>query len=156
MRKDTEWWLRLPRGVLLLAPLLIICLLCGCGQANIPPVTMQIEGYGGVELLRAKWSQPFDASKLQNCMKAVNDCHQRNSFVPFLVEVFAGHAIVKSIKDGSAVVVHPERHPELSFWLPLKEGGRKVLLENKASGSMKLLAPPPEITFDLSFASESK
>jgi len=136
--------------------LFLTCCLAGCGQAATPPTTMRIEGYGEIELIGVKWSEPFDAAKLKQCMKTVSDWHKEKLFAPFLVEVFPEHELVKSIKKGPVVVIRPEGQPDVAIWLPLKEGGKKILIETPSTGAMKLVAPPPGQTLDLGFAKPAK
>lgn len=136
--------------------LFLTCCLAGCGQAATPPNTMRIEGYGEIDLVGVKWSEPFDAAKVQQCMKAVSEWHKGQLFVPFLVKVFAEHELVKSIKKGPVVVIRPEGQPDLAFWLSLKENGKKILIETPSTGAMKLVAPPPGQTLDLGFAKPDK
>ena len=136
--------------------LFLTCCLIGCGQAATPPSTIRIEGYGEIELIGARWSEPFDAAKVQQCMKAMSDWHKGQLFDPFKVMVFPEHELVKSIKKGPVVVIRPEGQPDVVFWLPLKEDGKKILIETPSTGAMQLVAPPPGQTLGLGFAKPAK
>ena len=132
--------------------LFLTCYVAVCGQAATLPNAMRIEGYGEIELMGLKWSEPFDATKVEKCMKAVSDWYKGQLFDEFRVKVFPEHDLVKSIKKGPVVVIRPEGQPDVVFWLPLKDAGKKILIETPSTAAMKLVAPPQGETLDLTFA----
>lgn len=140
--------------------LLLTCCLTAHSHATTPPSTMpntmRIEGYGEIELIGAKWSEPFDAAKVRQCMKAVSEWHRGKLFDPFRVMVFPEHELVKSKRNGPAVVIRPESQPDAVFWLTLKDNGKKILIETPSTAAMRLVAPPPGKTLDLGFADPFK
>jgi len=128
----------------------------GCTQRPPTLEPLNLEGYGEIQLVGARLSEPFDAAKVQQCMKAVSDWHKGQLLVPFRVAVSPVHDLVKSIKKGPTVVILPDGQPDVAFWIPLKEGGKKILIETPSTGDMRLVAPPTGQTLDLSFASSNK
>jgi hypothetical protein len=128
----------------------------GCTQ-NPPTIeTLNLESYGEIELIGARWNKPFNVSKVQEYMEAVSGWHKEKLFDPFKVMVFPEHELVKTIKKGPVVAIRLDGEPDVIFWVPLKVKGNTILIEKPSTRYMRLVAPPSEQTLDLNFASPNK
>lgn len=132
--------------------LLLTCCLVGCGQREPSQESVHLDGYGEIVLAGGRWEERTDAAEAKRCVKSITNWHKEEVFDTFRVMVFPEHDLVKSIKNGPVIMVRPEGLPEMIFWVPLKNKGRKILIEDTATGEMRLVAPPQGETLDLEFA----
>lgn len=129
--------------------------IAGCGQAKTPPKAMDIPGYGRVELLRAEWVEPFDAAGVQRCLKSVGEWRQKGLLDPFRVKVSPEHEIVKAIQRGPVLVYRPADSPDTAIWIPIKDAGKKLLVETVSTRAVALMGPPSGQNLDLAFLRQS-
>jgi hypothetical protein len=87
--------------------------------------------------------------KEKELLQTITKWQKENLFDPYRVKVFPEHELVKQTQYAPHILILMPQE-DIQIKIPLKDNGKRILIENTKTGEMRLVGPPPNKNIDIS------